>query len=104
MKDLIDRYNAIDAMSESLKRVFPEHRQIAEKCLNALPPAQPTLYGYNMEHLALIAEVLRKENLSPERVAEALTDIGKIVSIVRAEFEEELQKSIERLMIEWGKR
>lgn len=41
MKDLIDRQAAIDAMSEALKRVFPEHRQIAEKCLNKLPDAQP---------------------------------------------------------------
>lgn len=40
MNDLISRQGAIDAMSESLKRVFPEHRQIAEKCLNVLPSAQ----------------------------------------------------------------
>lgn len=39
--DLISRKDAIEAMSESLKRVFPEHRQIAEKCLKALPSAQP---------------------------------------------------------------
>ena len=43
MNDLISRQAAIDAMSESLKRVFPEHRQIAEKCLNALPSAQPEI-------------------------------------------------------------
>ena len=39
--DTISRQAAIEAMSESLKRVFPEHRQIAEKCLNVLPSAQP---------------------------------------------------------------
>ena len=43
MKDLIERQKAIEAMSESLKRVFPEHRQIAEKCLNVLPSAQPEI-------------------------------------------------------------
>lgn len=41
MRDPIDRRQAIDAVSELLKRVFPEHQQIAEKCLNALPSAQP---------------------------------------------------------------
>lgn len=40
-EDLISRKAAIEAMSESLKRVFPEHRQIAKKCLKALPSAQP---------------------------------------------------------------
>ena len=43
MDDSINRQAAIDAMSESLKRVFPEHRQIAEKCLNVLPSAQSDL-------------------------------------------------------------
>lgn len=37
--------------------------------------------------------------MSPERVAEALTDIGRIVSIVRAECEEEFRKAVERCMI-----
>ena len=40
MTDYISRQVAIDAMSEALKRVFPEHQRIAEKCLNALPSAQ----------------------------------------------------------------
>ena len=41
MDDLISRQAAINTMSKALERVFPEHRQIAEKCLNALPSAQP---------------------------------------------------------------
>ena len=56
--------------------------------------AQPTLYGYNIEHLELIARVLQKEDLPPERVTEALTDIGRIVAIVKDEFEETLRKTI----------
>lgn len=35
-----------------------------------------------------------KEGLSPEKVLEALTDIDRIVEIVRDEFEEELKKSL----------
>ncbi len=58
--------------------------------------AQPTLYGYNIEHLKLIARVLQKEDLPPERVVEALTDIGRIVAIVRDEFEESLRKAVEQ--------
>ena len=48
---------------------------------------QPTLYGYNIEHLALIANVLQIEDFPPEKVVEALTYIGRIISIVREEFE-----------------
>lgn len=60
--------------------------------------AQPTLYGYNIEHLELIARVLQKEDLPPERIVEALTDIGRIVAIVKDEFEETLRKAVEQCM------
>lgn len=64
--------------------------------LEKLQSAQPTLCGYDIDHLMMIAAVLRKENLPPERVTEALTDIGRIISIVRNEFEESLRKAVEQ--------
>jgi len=66
--------------------------------MEALPSTQPTLYGYNIEHLELIARILQEENLSPERIGEALTDIGSIVAVVRNEYEEALRKAIEQCM------
>ena len=99
MDSLISRQKAIDALcSECQGRCIPcDNYPCGEvKAIEVLPSAQPTLYGYNVEHLILIAEVLRKENMPPERVAEALTDIGRIVAIVRDEFEETLRKSVEQ--------
>ena len=64
-----------------------------------LPSAQPTLYGYNIEHLELIARVLQKEDLPPERIVEVLTDIGRIVAIVKDEFEDTLRKAVEQCTI-----
>ena len=69
------------------------------KALEDIPSAQPTLHGYNIKHLDLIARVLQKEDLPPERVVEALTDIGRIVAIVRDEFEEALRKAVEQCAI-----
>ena len=40
MKDLIDRQEAIDVVSEGLKHVFVESRDIAEKLIGELPSAQ----------------------------------------------------------------
>lgn len=70
------------------------------KALKNLPSAQPTLHGYNIEHLELIARVLQKENLPPERVVEMLTDIGRIISIVCDEFEETLKKSLYHVILD----
>ena len=99
MDSLISRQKAIDAFEKESQvdgaYGYMDTKSIID-CLNALPSAQPTLYGYNVEHLILIAEVLRKENMPPERVAEVLTDIGRIVAIVRDEFEETLRKSVEQ--------
>ena len=61
------------------------------------PSAQPTLHGYNIEHLELIARVLQKENVPPERVIEALTDIGRIVAIVKEEFKETLRRAVQNI-------
>lgn len=92
--DTISRQAAIDAL-----RKDPMGGLNYESILSSLPSAQPTLYGYDIKHLMLIAEVLRKENLPPERVTEALMDIGRIVSIVSDEFEESLREAMKQCKI-----
>ena len=100
--DTISRQAAIDIFTElygisAIGSVFDKYewKDICETTANELPSIQPTLYGYNIEHLEMIARVLQKEDLSPERVAEALANIGGIVAIVRDEFEETLRKAAE---------
>ena len=100
-------YRHLAAWLEELKKwrengqVYGESESPASDCRRrqAAIDAPATLYGYKIEHLATIACILQKEKLPPDRVAEALTDVGRIASIVRAEFEEELRKAVERCMI-----
>ena len=101
MEDTISRKKAIDELCNMLRVCFEaddEELDAVTVTLNELPSAQPTLYGYNIEHLELIARVLQKEDLPPERVVEVLTDVGRIVAIVRDEFEETLRKAVEQCM------
>ena len=99
-EDLILRKAAIEAVDTSSLNLYdPEENWMMQDRIRELPSAQPTLCGYNIEHLILIANVLQKENLPPERVAEALNDISRIVEIVRAEFEETLRKAVEQCKI-----
>lgn len=100
--DLIRRSDALDCFHDWVDRYGDVHTpdEMAEyRAIEALPSVEPTLYGYNIEHLELIARVLQKEDLPPERVAEALTDIGRIVAIVNGESEEALRKAVEQWMI-----
>lgn len=101
MDDLISRKAAIDALSldkEILSRALDDIDVVGtdrekyswglgliESNINdieELPSAQPTLYGYQIEHLALIARVMEKEGVTPEKVAELLRDVGKISEMV----------------------
>ena len=96
MNDSINRQAAID-MIKNHKSDFSTEKdyRTARACVNAVPPAQPTLNGYNIKHLLLIAELLEKENLPPERVSDALHNIGQVVAIVKKEYEEALRKAVE---------
>ena len=96
--DSISRQAAIDVVNNNMVAIEMVKRLIVGD-LKRLPSAQSTLYGYNIEHLELIAKILQKENLPPERVVEALTDINRIVDIVRDEFEETLRKAVEQCKI-----
>lgn len=109
MDDTISRQAAIEEIrtyitkpnisdDESEIKGFNDGLELAISVLSVLPSAQPTIYGYNVEHLEMIARVLQKENLPPERVVEMLTDIGRIDAIVRDEFEEILRKVVEQCM------
>ena len=95
MDDLISRQAAIDAVGyyslhSGDKLLF------ADKPLKELPSATPTLYGYPIEHLAMIARVMAKENCTPEDVARLLQNAGEIAKMVRDEMMEMLKESIER--------
>lgn len=108
MLDLINRQAAIDHWrsiidatdgSDGYDMGFNDGLEFCISDLSTMPSAQPTLYGYNIEHLELIARILQKENLPLDRVVEALTDIDKIVAIVRDEFEKTLRKAVEQCAI-----
>lgn len=98
--DTISRQAAIDAHCELCEdKGFCGDICPDVEVFRLIPSAQPTLCGYDIKHLMLIADVLRKENLPPERVTEALMDIGRIVSIVRDEFEESLREAMKQCKI-----
>ena len=58
-----------------------------------LPEPKSTIYGYDVKHLALIATVLRKDNLTPDRAAEAIRDINRIAELLREEILENVKNT-----------
>lgn len=92
LNDCISRKAAIDAVLDRMnvgkhgRDAKPEEIQSA---LNKLPPVQPTLYGYKIEHLAYIARVMEKEGITAEQAAESFDDICMAIRLL---IEETTQK------------
>lgn len=77
---------------------LPSTKNKTESVVIKQPSAQPnpTLYGYPIEHLAMIARVMAKENCTPEVVAQMLQNAGEIAKMVRDEMIEMLEESVKR--------
>ena len=58
-EDCISRAEAINEMSNAIKRVFVEHRDIAEKTMNKLPSVTPSYNSIKTE-LKLSGDTLKK--------------------------------------------
>lgn len=98
MINLIDRQTAIDAVDDiPYIKKHPNIGLLWKAWVEQLPSAQPTLYGYQIEHLALIARVMEKEGVTPEKAVQIFADIGSITEMLI----NEMQKNFEEVMKEW---
>lgn len=103
MNDMIERQVAIDAIRKEyggIKNANMDGDFLADEIefiLSKIPSAQPTLYGYNIEHLALIARVMQKENVTPEKAIECFEDLEKMFKIIIEEQKELIMKEMKLL-------
>ena len=104
MDDLIRRKDAVELAMQycpdddgSCSKGDRDIRELLDDLEN-LPSVQPkpTLYGYPLEHLDMIARVMAEENCTPEDVARLLQNAGEIALMVRDEMMEMLKESVER--------
>ncbi len=105
MSDLIDRQAAIDALGER-PMVWTDNDSYSlgqrnqydsdRLAIETVPSAEPELYGYKIEHLALIARVMQKEGVTPEKAVQTFVDMKRIIEMLI----EEIQKKVERAVME----
>ena len=106
MSDLIDRQAAIDEIDEWVKAFLENgHKESAadvrliQDGIIQLPSAQPaTIYGYNVEHLVLIANTMKEKGISPEEAIDLFNDVSEIVGLVIDEMTRISEKALERAM------
>ena len=100
MIDLISRQAAMNAFAERVKRsnnsdFAPAPRwNDAVEIVENLPSAEPTLYGYKIEHLAYIARVMEKEGITAEQAVHAFEDLGMAVQLITEEAQQKIEEAI----------
>lgn len=67
---------------------------ISSDLYHTLTAPYPTLYGYDVKHLAFIAEIMQKEGITPEKAIEYFTGIERIANMLITEQKELIEKSL----------
>lgn len=82
-----------DCDSEAYKRGWND--AIDAVAENA-PTVEPTLYGYNVKHLALIAKVMEEKGIAEDKAVEIFADASEVVQMVLDEQKKAIDAEVKR--------
>ena len=103
MDDLISRQAAITL--PIMPKEYRKHKPIDcddayeqgwsdyQSCIGRLPTAEPTLYGYEIEHLAYIATVMEKEGVTAEYAVRTFDDMERVIKMILEEVHEKIKEA-----------
>lgn len=100
MTDYIDRQAALNCFNDWIDRYGDVHtadEMVEYQRIEALPSAQPTLYGYKIEHLAYIARVMQKEGVTAEYAVRTFDDMSRALKMIIDEAREAVEKQLEEM-------
>lgn len=69
-----------------------------EQAISGTPTVEPTLYGYKVEHLALIARVMQKDGVTPEEAVQIFKSVQTIALKVINEIDDAVKRAFEQAM------
>ena len=72
--------------------------------IDGLTVMPQTIYGYRYEDLSLIAEALRRNGVSPDKVRRVVDDVVLLVNTMLASLEEERLKAVAIAVDAWRKK
>ena len=97
MQDLISREEALDCFHDWIDKHGDVHTpdEMSEyRAIEALPSAQPTLYGYKIEHLAYIARVMEKEGVTADYDVRTFDDMSRAIKMIIDETQQKVEEAL----------
>lgn len=92
--DAADRADYTGLAIEDVKKVTDE----VIKELKQLPSAQPTLYGYSVEHLAFVAAIMAKKGVSPEEAVAIFRDVNRVIEMMLEDMKEMQENALKQAL------
>lgn len=65
-----------------------------------MPPAQPTLYGYDIKHLAFVASIMAKKGVSPEEAVTIFRDVNRVIEMMLEDMRDGARRTLEQMVAE----
>ena len=100
IKDIIQVFQVKEDTAKEFANILSQIVKISDKAyergLENNHSAQPTLYGYKIEHLAYIAKVMEKEGVTAEYAVRTFDDMSRTVRMII----EEAQQKVEEMLNE----
>lgn len=98
MDDLISRQAAIATAISGRVRTQDGEDWIrvseVRESLYAAPSAEPTLYGYKIEHLAYIARVMEKEGVTADYAVRTFDDMSRAIKMIIDETQQKVEEAL----------
>lgn len=101
MNDTISRQAALDALDKRFDSIPMEQTtEILQlrRDLRNLPSAQPTLYGYDIKHLAFVASIMAKKGVSPEEAVTIFRDVNRVIEMMLEDMKEMQENALKQAL------
>lgn len=105
MNDLISRNWLMECVNEGWIKFDTEkdENRFIHLVRDIAPTAQPTIYGYSVEFLKILAITMQRNNLTPEEAVYIMNDMQCVAEMIHKEDEEMLKKNMESIFTVIGK-
>lgn len=95
MDDIIKRkvaLNTIEKMYKACEGSLSDYHDLLVAAFTDLP--QPTIYGYDLDCLQLIAVLMREKGITPVEAVTRFADYGRMAEFIRSQVLSEIERAI----------
>ena len=96
--DTISRAAAVKTVKKHYRGIDNDLLEVIAYEMEELPSAQPTLYGYDIKHLAFVATIMAKKGVSPEEAVTIFRDVNRVIEMMLEDMKEMQENALKQTL------